>query len=80
MKNYCLNNCELQPNGTKSKKPSAQREQKNPESNAIHMATAESSTENNTKSNQASVVAHHQTTNKPANLQPQPTAVHHVSH
>ncbi|XP_031629156.1 transcription initiation factor IIA subunit 1 [Contarinia nasturtii] len=63
-------------NGTKSKKPSAQREHKNSESNASQAATADSSNENSTK---ASAVTQ-QTINKPAGSQPvqtQSSAVHH---
>lgn len=72
----------LQPNGTKSKKPSAQREHKNSESNAVQAANAESSADNNMRSNQVSAVTQHQTINKPATSQPiqtQSNAVHQAS-
>lgn len=71
----------MQPNGTKSKKPSAQREQKNLESNAAQAATAESSAEHNTRPNQLSAVTQQQTINKSAaaqSIQTQPTVVHQV--
>lgn len=73
----------LQPNGTKSKKPSAQRENKNTESNAAQNTLVEASNEHNIKSNQTSAVTQHQTINRPATSQPiqtQSTAVHQVSH
>lgn len=75
----------MQPNGTKSKKPSAQREHKNAESNAAQNAAAESSNDNNTKPNQILAVTQQQqqTINKPATSQPiqtQSNAVHQVSH
>lgn len=55
------------PNGTK-KKPSAQREHKNSESNAAHNATSDASTENNTKFN--STVTQQQTINKQVTSHP----------
>lgn len=73
----------MQPNGTKSKKPSAQREHKNVESNAGQNAAVDASNENNTKPNQTLAVTQQQTINKPATSQPiqtQSTAVHQVSH
>lgn len=55
------------PNGTK-KKPSAQREHKNLESNAAHNAASDASTENNAKFN--STVTQQQTINKQVTSHP----------
>lgn len=73
----------FKPNGTKSKKPSAQREHKNADTNAGQTANADASMENNIKSHQITAVTQHQTINKPAQSQPiltQSSAMHQVCH